>query len=105
MGQPDKIDDKNGVIMELKTHQARTMPDNLLANAEIQCKVYCWLTGIPRYAIFTYSVYSGKKRKRLETKANLTEAEHIIATAIRLKKKLYQLADEYQRERKKLLGR
>ena len=104
LGQPDKIDEKNGVILELKTHQTRTAPDKLLTSAEIQCKVYCWLTGMLKYAVYTYSVYSGKKQKRLEKKADLMDAENIIRTAIRLKKKLYQLADEYTKEKEKLLG-
>jgi len=103
LGCPDKLDEKNGVILELKTFGQRNISPNAILVARIQCQLYCYLTGIDKFAIYGHSVYSNRTSKRLEGKYDAELTEKIIRTAIELRESLAKFAKEYRENKEKVL--
>lgn len=103
IGCPDKIDEKKGIIHELKTFEKRNISKDTLFGAFIQCQIYCWLTGFQEFLIWGHSVYSNKTSKRLLGKYDPILAKRIIKKAIELKLYLSTFAKEYKKKKEEVL--
>lgn len=103
IGCPDKLDQKAGLIHELKTFGERNISKNMLLGATIQCQLYCWLTGLPRFIIWGHSVYSNKTSKRLEGKYDPVFVENVLREAVELKLSLADFARVYREKKEAIL--
>ncbi len=96
LGCPDRLDEKDGVVMELKTFEERNISENTLAGANIQCQLYCWLTGFKKFAIYGHSIYTNKTSKRLDGEFDPAFVGKIIKEAVGLKISLSNFAKTYE---------
>jgi hypothetical protein len=95
IGCADKIDQKDGKVMELKTYWTARMPDRTRDAGATQALIYCWLTGLGKWELWGYSTYSNKLSKIAEGHADDEFVRQTILKAIRLKMMLQDFRFKY----------
>jgi len=93
LGCPDKIDEENGVVEELKTYRNHNRKDFFLEVGRSQANIYCWLTGLPRYAVVLYNAQT-KEMKKYFYDYDEEKAKRDIERGIEIKKYLEQVRKE-----------
>ena len=101
LGCPDRIENREGKVMELKTYLNAKFPIQLKEIGKIQAMLYCWLTGLPKWELWGYSSYKNKIEKETEGEFNEKQVTDTILKAIELKSLLYEFKKEYEEKLKK----
>lgn len=96
IGCPDKIDQKNGAVKELKTYFTAKMPEATQNAGSLQAMIYCWLTGLSKWELWGYSSYHNKLSKIAEGNADDQLVFQTIIKAIRLKRLLRDFVKTYR---------
>ena len=96
IGCPDKVDQKNGKVLELKTFQTARISDKVKNVGIVQVNIYCWLTGLLNWELWGYSSYTNKLFKVEEGKFLVDLALQSIEKAIQLKLALLNFHKTYK---------
>lgn len=95
IGCPDKIEQKDGKVLELKTYWQARMPDRTRNAGTLQALIYCWLTGLSKWELWGYSTYTNKLSKIVEGHADDEFVYRSILKAIQLKTMLHDFKKIY----------
>ena len=95
IGCPDKVEQKEGKVKELKTYWTARMPDRTKNAGITQALIYCWLTGLSKWELWGYSTYSNKLSKIVEGHADDEFVYRSILKAIQLKLMLHDFKKIY----------
>jgi hypothetical protein len=100
LGCPDRVEQKEGKVIELKTYSNERFPSKLKEIGKIQAMLYCWLTGFPKWELWGYSSYKNKVEKEEEGEYNEKYITETILKAIELKSLLQEFKEEYEKKLK-----
>lgn len=96
IGCPDKIEQKEGKVLELKTYATAQISQRTYEAGTIQAMIYCWLTGLSKWELWGYSSYSNKLSKIAEGYVDEQFVWQTINKAIKLKLMLHDFVKIYR---------
>lgn len=93
-GMPDKINDKEGVVEELKTYYKWTRKTQIEAG-RVAGQIYCWLLGFKKFRIYFYNTLEEKIEKVEEYEFDEQKVKEYIEKAIKLKLLIGEFLKKY----------